>query len=573
MTSIIRPAGLGPWRIAAIGAVGALAVGMGVAAGSFLLSNRASALGAGAAYVPASAPFYVELRVEPSAAQDAALREMLARFGPIEGIDTSQPLHDQLVEYLDTALAGEGSSLSWTNDVAPWFDGHLALAVTDLPLDVMGVMGDMGATPPAVVLLGVTDAAAAEAAVGRIMGEAGGPEFTESDHAGVTVHVASGAMPVSFAITADQLIFGSEQGAVVAALDAHANPSSSLGGKEGMAELAGAVPSDWLAFATYDMTEMMAQAFDQGAEADPAMADAFRSMLEHQSLRGAIAVSAGGDRILLDSASDVPTGPFAVENADRGLADEVPAGALYYSEGGSLGATLAGVIEPLKAALGTMPDVAEQIETAESALGAELTELVSWIDDAAIAAGLDGDTPWAGTVLVPTDMASAERRLSQLATFASLGALDPSSGVTVSDEEVDGVTVTTLRWADAGVDEIAGAPVTDVVIEWAITEDRVLIGFGDAFVRRGLALSEADSLAAQARYGEAVAEMGGSSNAGVTWIDLAGVRDAIGGMLGAIMPMAPGDDGLDFLGPIDRFVSVSRVEGDVLVQHAALLME
>jgi hypothetical protein len=67
--------------------------------------------------------------------------------------------------------------------------------------------------------------------------------------------------------------------------------------------------------------------------------------------------------------------------------------------------------------------------------------------------------------------------------------------------------------------------------------------------------------------------MGGSTNAGVTWIDLAGAGDAIGGLMGSLMPVEPGEDELDWLGPIDRFVSVSRVDGDVLVQRAALLTE
>jgi hypothetical protein len=40
-----------------------------------------------------------------------------------------------------------------------------------------------------------------------------------------------------------------------------------------------------------------------------------------------------------------------------------------------------------------------------------------------------------------------------------------------------------------------------------------------------------------------------------------------------MLPMAPGEAALDLLGPLDRFVSVSRVSGDLLVQRAALLVE
>jgi hypothetical protein len=562
-----------PWRLAVIGAVGALAIGMGIAAGSFLLSSR-TALGAGAAYVPASAPFYLELRVEPSAAQDASLRELLARFGPIEGLDPDRPLHAQLVEHLDQLLASEGVDLTWAGDVAPWFDGHLAVAVNDIPLELEPIPGEMMVppVPPVVVLLGVTDAAAAEAAIGRITAAADAPAFTATEHGGVTVHVAAGD-EAAYALTSDQLIVGSGEAAVVAALDAHADAASTLARKDGMTELTGALPSDWLAFATYDVTDLVSRAFDEAAGVDTATVDAFRALMEHQSLRGAMAVSAAGDRILLDAVSDLPTGPFAVENADRGLAAEVPGDVLYYSEAVNLGAALAGVIEPLKAALADTPEMADQVATAEAALGADLEELVSWIDDAAIAAGIDGDAPYAGLVVAPNDMEAAERRLSQLATFASLAGLDPSSGVTVSEEDVDGVAVTTLRWASADPPtEILGMP-TDLVVEWAATDDRVFVGFGDTFVRRGLALAESDSLAAEPRYADAVDELGGSANAGVTWVDLAGAADAVGSLMGPMMPMDPGEAALDWLGPLDRFVSVSRVNGDLIVQRAALLVE
>ena len=66
----------------------------------------------------------------------------------------------------------------------------------------------------------------------------------------------------------------------------------------------------------------------------------------------------------MDAASEPPTGPFAVANADRGLAAEVPGDALYYSEAGNLGAALGGgrssrSSRPLRAT----PEGAEQLQT------------------------------------------------------------------------------------------------------------------------------------------------------------------------------------------------------------------
>ena len=133
-TSIAPSTALRPWRVIIVVAVAALALGIGVTLGSFLLTTRAAAFGSAASYVPASAPFYVEIRVEPSAAQDAALREFLGHFPPIEGLDLDEPLVDQLTAHFDEALAAEGADVSWSEDIAPWFDGRVAVAVLEVPI-------------------------------------------------------------------------------------------------------------------------------------------------------------------------------------------------------------------------------------------------------------------------------------------------------------------------------------------------------------------------------------------------------------------------------------------------------
>ena len=426
MSATVRStAGVSAWRVAVIGLVAALAVGIGVAAGSFLLTARAAAVGSGAAYVPADAPFYFEMRLEPSEAQDQALRDVLAHFPPIEGVDLDRPLYSQMTEKIDEMLLAEGAGVSWASDVAPWFDGHVAMALTAFPLDAMEVPVDpmaMPEVPPFVVLLGVSDATAAADAIDRILAEAGSdaPTFTESLHLGFTIRSSDGADGGAYALADDQLVVASDADGVRAALDTHASGAGTLAEMAEITRLTDALPTDWLAFVSYDMTDLMAQAFSQAEGQEPEMTAAFESLLEDQSLRGAMAFSAAGDRLLMDIASDPPTGPFEVVNADRGLAAEVPGDVLYYSEAGNLGAAWAGVIEPIKRALAATPAGAEQLETMEAALGADLEDLVSWIDDGAIAVGYDGSQPYGGLVLVPNDVEAAQRRLGQLGSFASL---------------------------------------------------------------------------------------------------------------------------------------------------------
>jgi len=588
------PARVPVWRMAVIAFVGLLAVAIGLVAAAFLMGPRAPGVGPAAEYVPSDAVMYVEIRLEPSTGQDAALRELIGRFPAIEGLDPDRPLFDQLTEKVDEALAAEGEDFSWEADVAPWFDGRIAFALLDypsmataVPIDPLAPMDPMTPMelPGFVVMVGVTDPAAAADAAERLRAEAerSGTRFTSTEHAGTTIwsvpDAATPDAPGAYALTDDQLLLAPTADDIVTALDTRAAGTADLADGEVTQRLAAALPDDWLMFAVVNFEAVVEQALADLGDQAPEMRPFFESLLEHQSLRSAMAVSASGDRLQLDSAMTPPTGPFAVENADRGLADEVPPDALYFADGGNIGPAWASLIEGLKASLAEMPDLGEGIGQVEATLGSDLEELVAWIDDGAVAVGWDGEQPYGGMVLVPSDVDEATRRLGQVAAFARLAMLDPSSGVTVDDAEVAGTTVTTISWLDPGgpQEQLLPAP-TSVVVEYGITEDRVVIGVGDRFVRRVLELDPADSLGSEDRYADAVAELGGASNAGVAYLDLAGIREAVEE---ALLPMldATGDGEMyrsevqPWLLPLDRMVSVSRLENDLLVQRATLIVD
>lgn len=586
MSASIQPAsGIGAWRILIIGVVAALAVGIGVAAGAFFLTNQAAGVGSAASYVRADAPFYLEMRLEASERQDGALRELLGRFPPIEGLDLDRPLFSQLGELVEEELAKHDEvELSWADDVESWWDGRVTVAVTDIPLEDLAVPDDSmaplpdPAMPGMVVVLGVTDPAAAGTLTDRMRAEAAaeGTEFTETTHAGTTIVASDGG---AYAITDDALLVAPSSGDIETALDTHADAEAGIAAALDLAGMAAQLPDDWLAFGVYDLTDIMAASMAAGGEETAAMSAAFDALLEHQPMRGAMAVSASGDRLLMDAVSAAPTGPFAVENADRGLAAEVPGDALYYSESGNIGAALTALIETLKEAAATEPEAAEQIATAEAALGADLEELVAWVDDGAIVAGWDGTAPYGGLVLVPNDIASAERRLEQLATFAGLAGMDPDAGVSVGEDEIAGATVTTVRWEDPSGAEMEGMPVpTGVAIQYTVTDDRALIGIGETFVARVLELDAEDSLATNPRFTDAIDELGGATNAGATWLDLAGTRQAIMSAvtdwIGVMDPEGTFEREIEpWLLPLDRMVTVTVLDGDLLVSRSALLLE
>ena len=570
------------WRAAVIGIVAVLAVGIGIAVGAFLMGARDAAIGSAASYVPATAPIYFEVRLEPSEAQDAALREFLGRFPEIDGVDLSQPLYGQLTAMLDEMAAATGTDLSWSADVEPWFDGRVGFALLEFPdeaLDPAKPETEVFGSTSAVVLVSINDAVAAQASLERIFAESDAPvTFTDQEHAGVTIHVDEESS-AAYALTDDQLLVATSADDIVAALDAHANSSTTLSEADSITALTDALPDEWLVFGIYDFTDALASAFTGPAAASPGT-DIMRDLMANQSLRGAMALTVDGDRVSLPMVSDAPTGAFTATNADRGLADEVPGDALYYAEGGNVGESLSSFVRTFKELMGTMPDGAGQLDMAESALGGNLEELVDWVGDVATVGGFDGEQPWGGAIIVPTDMEAARRTMDRLGTFAGLATLDPSIGITVDQRDVEGVEVTSLTWQDPNAASepdpaMAFAP-PEVVVEWAVTDSRVLVGVGDQFVARALGQDAGGSLAETPGYTDAVADLGGSSNAGVTWIDLRGLRLALEPTLAAMDPSGAEmyeTEILPFLEPLDRFVSVAHVDGDILRTDAVLLVD
>ena len=196
-------------------------------------------------------------------------------------------------------------------------------------------------------------------------------------------------------------------------------------------------------------------------------------------------------------------------------------------------------------------------------------ELVAWIDDGALAIGWVDGAPYGGLVLAATDVDVAQRRLDQLATFAG-----PRRSTRRRGERRHAGRGRRVRHHDpirsSGRDRDADVRrARERRVQYAITDDRVLVGVGEAFVPRVLGLDPADSLAASQRFTDAVAELGGPESAALTWLDLAGTYAAVEEALG---PSVVGE--MDaWLEPLDQVVSVTLRDGDLLIQRAALLVD
>jgi hypothetical protein len=562
------------WRLPVIGVVVVLAVAIGAVLGSALIARGGAALGRAADYVPGDTVMYVEARFDLPGAQRDNLRALLERF---PSADADAILTDALAATLDDALAGGGTPFDYSTDIAPWFDGSVAIALLDYPMSMDPTQVEV---PSLLALFGVRDPAAASALADEVRAtlEDDGLTFTSSDHDGTTIWAldidadlmgsVAGA-GFAYAVTGDQLILGSGQAELARALDTETG-GDTLAGRDDVSQLLGSLPDERVGLMVVNSAAMLAEMRAELETVQPGMAELLAPYLDATPAIAVGSVELAADAVLFDTASDLGGGPVTPANGSRTLAEAVPADAIFYADATSVGASLEAFVAAMKASIASLPDgdqMLEQLDQAESALGANLEELVSWIGAGAVTAGWDGQEAYVGMVLDATDPAAAERRLSQLRSFAELAALDPGSGITVETEAVAGVDMTTVRMAANGAPAF-GTPFAPA-LQYAIDGDRVLIGLGDTFVRDALVREAADSLAQSERFTAAVSRFGGQDNAAAMFVDLTGLRLAAESVMGADPSY---QDVKPELEPFDYLASVSRVSGGRIVAKAGLVL-
>lgn len=578
-TPVTTPAARRPrLTMVVVAAVAMLAIAIGAVAGAFLVGGRGAGAGAGAAaaYVPADALMYMEVRLDLPGDQRQMLRQVLDRFEPI---DTDTVLGEGLATWFDDAMKSSDPRLTYSKDVAPWFTGETAFALIDYP--AMADQANMK-LPNMVAFLGVRDRAAARSAADRLRGEleAQGSRFTSEMHDGTEVWslVVDGPAPdgmtmmspgFAYAVTADQLLIGPGKDSLARALDVHAGASSSLAQREELRTLASRLPADRVALLTTDSTTMLKQLRADVSATNPEVAGLLDTMAASVPPFAVGAARFEADRLTFDLVSAAPKGAYALENRDRNLARWAPSDAIFFADGPNLGRSLSQMTAGLKSAMG-VGATKERLDQVQSALGGDLESFVDWIGDGAVVAGWDGAQPYGGLILVPTDPDVARQRLSQLTALAKLAAGQAGMKLSVSDETVAGVTVTTFRYQQDAASEGFGLP--GVAVQYAVTDERVIIGFGDRFVGRVLGLQESGSLAASERYRSAMATVGGLNNAAGSYLDLKALREAVETAIPATERATYEREILPYLEPFDYLVGATRLDGDVATLRSAVVV-
>jgi hypothetical protein len=575
---IVRGTARPRWAVAVVAAVAILAVAMGGVAGAFLVTGRSgggTGIGNAASYVPADSVSYMDARLDLPGDQRAMLTQLLGHFGKV---DVDQVIGDGLGPWIDAQLKKGDAPFSYSSDVATWFDGRVAMAILDYPS-----MQDAtaGKTPHLLAFAGVRDRAAATAFAAKLRADAEkqGASFSSTTHRGVEV-VSASHLPeaghagkdakFAYAITDDEVIFSPDPDRIATALDVHAGATPAVAGRTDLASLAPALPADRIGTMVVSCGPIVAQLRKQleAAGTSGAVADAFASFMPTLAMG---AVRAEGDRVRFDLVTTPAQGVKAA-NRDRGLDQLIPADAIFVSEGNDVGPALARMVTAAKQAGADVmgADGKKRIAQVESVLGTDLESFVSWIGDAALVAGYDGEQPYGGLILSATDLDAARSRLNQLVGLARLGG---QQGVSVSDSKVGDTTLTTIRIHESG----DATPISEVVVQYALADGHVLIGFGDRFVSNVLELDPADALASSQRYRAAMDGVGGMNNAGGSYLDLQALR---GALESALQPLAPKGEWQTYeeqvrpwLLPLDYLAGAARADGDRLVQRSAVVVK
>jgi len=481
ITSASRPR----WLFPGAAAVVVLAVAIGLVAG-MTLTNRAGAGSGTASYVPADAAIYYELRLDLPGDQRPALRSFLGHF-PLLQVD--KYLTDELDQQLDQLSSAAPSGYRYSTDVKPWFDGRLGFALVRYP----SMIPNATPVPDVLVLVGVKDATAAGTLNDRVRADLtkAGATVTSTSHAGVTIwsaKPASGATETTpetpqqfaWAITADQLIGGTSVDLVSQALDSHSGAAPSLASREEFAAGVARLPADRVATVSLDYKTLFTQIGKDLASAQPSAAAILPQLVAQTPTFQVLSARFENDRLVMDSTATMSQA--AAANADRGLAAVTPADAVFFADGGNVGARLANSLSYLKGVIAASGVTGKQgLDQVESALGGDLGSFVSWMGDTALVAGYTNSTPWVGLISKPTDAQAARSKLLQLQSILQLASLNGGPKVQVSQADHNGTQITTIQ-VQAG----SGTPSWASTLQYAVTDQRVVIGSGDSFVARVL---------------------------------------------------------------------------------------
>lgn len=551
------------WRWAVVGVATVLVVGL-LGAVFVLAGPRAGTPSTVARYAPADTAIYLELRQDLPGDQHNLLATFMSHF---PGFADQAAFDQKLDETLNELVGRGGSGLDWVNDVKPWFGGQIGLfsaTVTPTP----------GTPPSLTVALTVKDRAALDPVLqgwtlSGVPLPSEMPVASQGEYQGTVIYTKAfgpDGERLSVAATDEVLLVGTRVEDVEAALEVRADRATGLADDPFFLQQLAALHADRLGMFYVDGRGMADTLRDQiGSQLpDASMLDwAFSSA----ALRVLGEVRAEGDHLAITTRTERPANadlPPLAANRTTNLADLAPKDTLVYAEVRDLGKGIGFAIERLLAPAASAAGAPFDLSSLQGLLGTAPQDFFDFIVDVSVSvSGSNGKFDF-GLIATVDDSAIAGARVDKLMTL--LRTLTQFGGGVTFDEQQHGAATITVITVSGPI----GAP-SNMSFALSLTDGRLLIGTTD-FVTGALDRTRDQSLAARPEY-QAALQDGGTANAGVVFVDIAGARTAFEDMVPPAIRDAYDQNQQPFLEPLSHLAVVTTTDNGVAVNHVFLYVK
>ncbi|MDL2334571.1 MAG: DUF3352 domain-containing protein [Chloroflexota bacterium] len=551
------------WRWAVVGVATVLVVGLLGAA--FVLGRPGGGTPSTVArYAPANTVTYLELNETLPGDQHNLVAQFMSHF---PGFADQAAFDTKLDETLQSIFDRNPAGVSWSDDVKPWFGGLIGIFGSTLA-PASGTPRSMTVA----LLIKQDQRLALEAWLLPLMGS----DWQQSTYQGSTIwsgQMHDSSERVNLTWSDEALVVSTRVEDLQAALDVRADRTPGLADDQFFVQQLGALHADRLGTFYFDGSSMAQTLYDQLSTALPS-GDLADSLVSAVSVRVLGEVRADGDHLTITSRttrgarSDRPATadlPPLPSNRSSTLAELAPKDALLYAEVRDVGQTISWIIAKGMTALPSASSGAPiDLSSLGNLLGSPPQEFFDFIVDASVSVSGTSAKPDFGLVASVDDMAIASARIEKvtalLQTLSQFG-----GGVTFTDEEHGAATVTVITFSAPGTQGSA------TTLAMSLSNGRLLLGTHD-FVTNTLDRTRDQSLAARPEY-QAALDAGGTSNAGVVFVDIAALRTAYEDM---VPTDASGDYNLNaqpFLEPLSNVSVVSVTDGNTLVSHVFLYVK
>jgi hypothetical protein len=540
--------------------VALVATAIMVVSGSGLVAFAQTGSGAseGPVFVPADAPIYLEARLDLPDGQAEALASFMSAF---PGFADEGSFQLKVDEALDAFVSDATEGAVTVSELQAFLTGEVGLAITELTPEAMEAD-----EPPMIIGGRISDRAAADAFVSEMLDGA-----TPEAYGSASLYTTPDA---SLAVADEWILISPDLALVQASVDVLDGSVPSLAADEGFSTAFARVPSGHLGAVYVDLQSLgslielgLAEGMSGGMTDDM---EVFGSPMAIEDILAQLPddmvayLAAGEDRLTLEAFITASDAMAALPVGESALAGLFPTETQLYVETRDLGSIVGGVLGAIMASMDE--EATAEMAPFEDMLGVPLPELLDFVADAGIGAGLSSDGLWLGVAAEVTDAAAAAERVDRLLSIITILGATEEAGLSVDTATVGDTEVTTITLP---VDsESMGLPF-DIgqTISVALTDTELLLGTGD-FVTNALTQDASASLGASAPYTDALAD--DTTNSGVIYANIGSLLAELDPLLSMMMPewaeVAP------YATALDRLIAVGTADEEVITARLTVIV-